>query len=80
MQEHLPPIDNDSTRKAEKARLKQEKLKAELAAIKAMSLENKLTLLKKYVPQDFYKLGHFVDACDTTDQFCFAKIMQINAN
>ncbi len=45
-----------------------------------MSLENKLALLKKYVPQDFYKLGHFVDACDTTDQFCFAKIMQINAN
>jgi len=43
-----------------------------------MSLENKLALLKKYVPQDNYKEGHFIDACDTTDSFCFAKIMQIN--
>jgi hypothetical protein len=50
MQEHLPPIDNNSSRKAEKARLKQEKLEAELLAIKAMTLENKLALLKKYVP------------------------------
>ncbi len=50
MQEHLPPIDNDSNRKAEKARLKKEKLEAELLAIKAMTLENKLALLKKYVP------------------------------
>lgn len=45
-----------------------------------MSLENKISLLKKYVPQDYYKVGAFVDACDTTDAFCFAKIMQINAS
>lgn len=50
MQEHLPPIDSDNGRKAEKARLKQEKLQAELAALKAMSLDNKIALLKKYVP------------------------------
>jgi hypothetical protein len=50
MQEHLPPIDTNSSRKAEKARLKQEKLEAELLAIKDMTLENKLALLKKYVP------------------------------
>ena len=43
-----------------------------------MSLENKLALLKKYVPQDYYKLGHFIDACDSTEAFCFARIIQIN--
>lgn len=43
-----------------------------------MSLDNKIALLKKYVPQDYFKVGSFVDACDTTDAFCFAKIMQIN--
>jgi hypothetical protein len=76
--DHLPPIsDPEAAKKAEKSRVKQEQLAQELAAIKAMTLENKLALLKKYVPQDYYKLNHFIDACDTTDAFCFAKIMQI---
>lgn len=53
-------------------------LAKELAALKAMKLEEKLALLKKYNPQEFYRQDQFVDACDTTDAFCFAKIMQVN--
>lgn len=77
--DHLPSIlDPEQSKKAEKAKLKQEKLAQELAAIKAMTFEQKMALLKKYVPQDYYKLNHFIDAQDSTDSFCFAKIMQIN--
>lgn len=77
--DHLPSIsDPEAAAKAEKTKHKQEQLAQELAAIKAMTLEQKLALLKKYVPQEHYKLNHFIDACDSTDAFCFARIMQIS--
>ena len=61
--------------KADKAMKKAEKLRKELETLKQLSSEEKLAFLKKYNPTEFYKIEHFVDACDTTDAFCLAKII-----
>lgn len=59
---HLPPIESLADKKAEKARLKQEKLQADLDAIKNMTFDQKKELLKQYVPQDYYLINHLIDA------------------
>jgi len=43
-----------------------------------MSLEEKLALLKKYNSLDYYKKDQYVDAQDTTDVFCLAKIYEVS--
>jgi hypothetical protein len=75
MADHLPPIINESSKKAEKNRKKEQKLKEELDILKKLSFEDKIALLKKFDPAENYKVGHFVDAADTTDSFCLARII-----
>ena len=78
MADHLPPIVNETSKQAEKARKKEQKLKEELDSLKQLSLEDKIALLKKFDPAENYKVGSFVDATDTTDTYCLAHITQIN--
>ena len=80
MVDHLPPLENQAIIKAEKANKEADRLRQEIESFKQLSLDEKLALLKKYNAVDFYKQDHFIDACDTTDAFCLAKIMQINGS
>lgn len=45
--------------------------------VEDMSLDKKIEILKKYNPADYYKEGTWIDAQDTVNAWCLAKIMQI---
>jgi len=53
---------------------------AEVAALNAMTLDEKKGLLDKYAYMDYFTKGSFIDAQDTTSAWCLAKIAEVKGN
>ena len=79
-QEHLPPIDNPQLRRQQKAAQQAAAQAARNEAIRNMTFEEKKKELDAYSPTDDYIKGAYIDAQDTTLNFCMAKVTEVIGN
>lgn len=43
-----------------------------------MPLDKKLEVLRKYNPYEYYNEGRFIDAQDTVNTWCLAKVVEVD--